>query len=91
MALDYLKKITILNKVNNHTMTTVKHFYGSQPEDKKKKNSKQSVRLVLIQYVFMSVFPVTLGFGHSCKRCRLSQVKPFAEFEPQTFTICPRL
>lgn len=81
MALDYLKKITILNKVNNHTMTTVKHFYGSEPEDKKK-NSKQSVRLVLIQYVFMSVFPVTLGFGHSCKRCRLSQVKPFAEFEP---------
>lgn len=49
---------------------------------RKKKNSKQSVRLVLIQYVFMSVFPVTLGFGHSCKRCRLSQVKPFAEFEP---------
>lgn len=37
MALDYLKKITILNKVNNHTMTTVKHFYGSEPEDKKKK------------------------------------------------------
>lgn len=73
-------------------MTTVKHFYDSEPEDKKKKkNSKQSVRLVLIQYVFMSVFPVTLGFGHSCKRCRLSQVKPFAEFEPQTFTLCPRL
>lgn len=82
MALDYLKKITILNKVNNHTMTTVKHFYGSEPDDMKKKNSKQSVRLVLIQYVFMSVFPVTLGFGHSCKRCRLSQVKLFAEFEP---------
>lgn len=83
MALDYLKKITILNKVNNHTMTTVKHFFMAlSQKTRKKKNSKQSVRLVLIQYVFMSVFPVTLGFGHSCKRCRLSQVKPFAEFEP---------
>lgn len=39
MALDYLKKITILNKVNNHTMTTVKHFFMalSQKTRKKKK------------------------------------------------------